>query len=108
MSGIIECRTCSEPKCDECNLFILSQMLREGNLNALMDYHRTIVPAVDVRPNVRGEWEYIECVVGSIHINFPGCSVCKRTFMIPMDSAKSEFKYCPNCGADMRSEEEGR
>lgn len=59
------------------------------------------LPAADVRPNVTGRWEYIECLVGRLLVNFPGCSECKATIMIPMESAKCSFNFCPNCGAMM-------
>ena len=47
------------------------------------------LPAADVRPMVRGEWEY------NPGDNIPYCSEC----MMPQDS---ECNFCPNCGADMR------
>ena len=47
------------------------------------------IPAADVRPVVRGKWEY------NPGDNIPYCSEC----MMPQDS---ECNYFPNCGADMR------
>ena len=47
------------------------------------------IPAADVRPVVRGKWEY------NPGDNIPYCSEC----MMPQDS---ECNFCPNCGADMR------
>ncbi len=47
------------------------------------------IPAADVRPVVRGKWEY------NPDDNIPYCSEC----MMPQDS---ECNFCPNCGADMR------
>ena len=49
------------------------------------------IPAADVRPVVRGKWEY------NPGDNIPYCSEC----MMPQDS---ECNFCPNCGADMREE----
>ena len=49
------------------------------------------IPAADVRPVVRGKWEY------NPGDNIPYCSEC----MMPQDS---ECNFCPNCGADMRGE----
>jgi hypothetical protein len=49
------------------------------------------IPAADVRPVVRGRWEY------NPGDNIPYCSEC----MMPQDS---ECNFCPNCGADMREE----
>ena len=49
----------------------------------------------DVRPVVRGEW--IICSDGY----YPYCSVCKNE---PQGMVMTDF--CPNCGADMRGEQE--
>ena len=49
------------------------------------------LPAADVRPVVRGRWEY------NPGDNIPYCSEC----MMPQDS---ECNFCPSCGADMREE----
>ena len=46
------------------------------------------IPAADVRPVVRGRWEY------NPGDNIPYCSEC----MMPQDS---ECNFCPNCGAMM-------
>lgn len=46
------------------------------------------IPAADVRPVVRGRWEY------NPGDNIPYCSEC----MMPQDS---ECNFCPNCGAWM-------
>ena len=51
------------------------------------------IPAADVRPAVRGRWEY------NPGDNIPYCSEC----MMPQDS---ECNFCPNCGADMRGEQD--
>jgi len=47
-------------------------------------------PAADVRPVVRGKWEYISFMTVK-------CSNCQETFQ---ELAGDNF--CPNCGADMR------
>ena len=49
--------------------------------------------AADVRPLVRGKWEYISFMTVK-------CSNCQETFQ---ELAGDNF--CPNCGADMRAEE---
>lgn len=49
-------------------------------------------PAADVRPVVRGKWEYISFMTVK-------CSNCQETFQ---ELAGDNF--CPNCGADMREE----
>ena len=51
------------------------------------------IPTADVRENVKGEWVRIKDTVQ--------CSQCKakwidHTYLI------ETFRFCPNCGADMR------
>ena len=54
-------------------------------------------PIADVRPVVRGEW--IPCGDGD---NVPSmCSHCCK-----VSQFKSPYDFCPNCGADMREQEE--
>lgn len=56
-------------------------------------------PAADVRHVKRGKWE-----VGGMFDDIGRCSCCH--YMFPLDTAMIEFHYCPNCGADMRPEED--
>lgn len=56
------------------------------------------IPAADVRPVVRGEW-----IVRGQDIY---CSVCKNESGYNPFGASSFSNFCPNCGADMRKEEE--
>lgn len=65
------------------------------------------IPAADVRPVVRGKWEYEEKELKSgVVACFHTCSVCgyhTNLFVIESISSKPYY-YCPNCGADMREE----
>ena len=54
--------------------------------------HVKSIPAADVRPVVRGKWEY-----NGPDENVPYCSNC----MLPSDE---ETRFCAGCGADMREE----
>lgn len=48
------------------------------------------IPAADVRPVVRGKWEWVD------DYRYPwGCTNCHNTF-------SGWHNFCPNCGADMR------
>ncbi len=61
-------------------------------LDDLEDY-----PAADVRPVVRGRWKLEEGIMY--------CSECNKSphyVYIPVD----EWNFCPNCGADMRGEQD--
>jgi DNA polymerase II large subunit len=51
---------------------------------------RQVVTCADVRPVVRGKWEYISLMTVK-------CSNCQETFReLEWDN------FCPHCGADMR------
>lgn len=53
------------------------------------------IPDADVRPVVRGEWEW------EMYQYTPHCSVCGGPgFPGPANGKK--YNFCPNCGADMR------
>ena len=62
----------------------------EHDRNAAIHLVRELVPAADVRPVVRGVWEYISFMTCR-------CSVCKEIF-----HELAGDNFCPNCGADMR------
>jgi hypothetical protein len=55
-------------------------------------------PTVDAAPVVRGEWLEDDSVPGMAY-----CSSCKKSC-----AAIYNFNYCPSCGADMRSDGQGR
>lgn len=58
-----------------------------------------LIPAADVRENVKGEWLHVvEEIEGT---TFRGCRCSKCNYWKGMGI----FNFCPNCGAEMR---EGR
>ena len=87
---------------------LMEQMLnhyqvRNPAQNATMDeccmmvFHAPTVDAVEV---VRGEWAVI---LDDNCVEYAKCSVCGEEFYDPYeDTIDITFKYCPNCGADMR------
>jgi len=68
------------------------------------------IPAADVRPVVKATW-----IVKEMQALFPGmdehpvfvCSECGYQIYDLFDSLKERHHFCPNCGADMREEENG-
>lgn len=56
-------------------------------------------PSTDVRENVRGEWTLVTDRYGVNGEYVWKCSSCNK-----MTICKGDF--CPNCGADMRGEED--
>ena len=57
-----------------------------------MRVHKAIlaIPAADVRPVVKAEWEFVDQEEPRTY----GCSACKRLSKYP-------HPYCPSCGAKM-------
>lgn len=55
------------------------------------------VPAADVRPVVRGSWEW------EMYQMTPHCSVCGGKGK-PGPAIEERFSFCPWCGADMRED----
>lgn len=55
--------------------------------------HLKKLPAADVRGNVRGVWK-------KVSDKYPKycCTVCNHLYN------NSEYKFCPNCGAQMKGE----
>ena len=61
-----------------------------------IDYN---VPTADVRENVRGEWIKYYKNLSCYQIPRKKCSVCGAIV-----ADVSDYRFCPNCGADMRGE----
>lgn len=63
-------------------------------------------PTADVRKNVRGKWikriDHLD--YGLIEFEGFECSLCGVKIWKD-DYENVEFKFCPNCGADMRGEQ---
>ena len=68
----------------------------EGEICKLRD--RLIAKGVTVRE--RGRWEWITEDVY-------GCTNCGATNHVKEVMGQPDFNFCPNCGADMRGEEDG-
>ena len=64
MAEYIECRSCTSPKCEGCNMYILATMLNSGKFDGLMDGSHTINQVANVVEVVRckdcGNMSYTE------------------------------------------------
>ena len=60
-------------------------------------------PSIDIEPK-RGEWKPFDLTWGR---SIWYCTACEESTEVPCDIWKHKpiYKYCPNCGADMRSKE---
>ena len=63
------------------------------------------IPSVDVAPVRHAKWKLIdECVNEGVY-----CSNChKKIYRAEYANQKVKSKYCPNCGARMDGEENGK
>lgn len=76
----------------------------EHSADEMTEYQRIEeLPAADVRPVVRGEWEIDNSYAGPGLMNLR-CSVCGEFGGTWRDCTLPSmlYKFCPNCGADMR------
>lgn len=60
-------------------------------------------PSIDIEPK-RGEWKPFDLTWGR---SIWYCTACEESTEVPCDiwEHKPIYKYCPNCGADMRGED---
>jgi len=58
----------------------------------------------DYRKQSEGEWLINR---SSVEAEFK-CSECRYSYIDADSYAKVEYNYCPNCGAHMRKEDEGK
>ena len=83
----------------------------------MFEKHLDMAPTVDAVPVVRGEWVVDECdttddVPSYSWIDFH-CSECNTDYGLEEGQygwyccEKIPYKYCPNCGCDMRGERDG-
>jgi len=67
------------------------------------------IPSADVQPVVHGEWKEKETFHDEnadviSEWQSVRCSVCNKYHTTPYLYCFTDYKFCPNCGADMRGE----
>lgn len=84
------------------NGFIEGAKIKENAiLNALAD-----VPAADVVEVRRGQWKLYELFDRSYGRSVYYCTACNHSAVVPTVLDEPIFNFCPNCGANMRPNEE--
>lgn len=100
MAEYIEREATIELYCQKCKGYYDGHCIHRGECD--VDVIQT-APAADVQPVKRGHWiehEKFERKNCNVCIE---CSVCNTWFG---HDAYPKTKFCPNCGADMRGEEQ--
>ena len=77
----------------------------EKNKRAALDYHTLRFAVMEGTPLPKGHWIEQE---GYDWDTYYDCSECGESFY-PIDGTPTDnlYNFCPNCGADMRGEENG-
>lgn len=57
------------------------------------------IPSADVRENVKGKW-----LCSDDMYEMAVCSICNYDTHEPVDYARANYHFCPNCGADMKGD----
>lgn len=63
--------------------------------------------AIEALERKHGEWLETSESIGWEEVGCAECSVCGKTLVLgdyTMDDIKFNYNYCPNCGADMRGD----
>ena len=93
---------CNASNCDECPL-----CYEQGNMGEQKEALDLAIKALEEPERKKGKWTYGEDEYG---IDGYHCDKCG--FFVPWDYTHKfidfikDYRFCPNCGADMRGEEE--
>lgn len=80
-----------QPDCNQCLLYGAKKAIES-------------LPAADVRPVVKAHWTDHRTIE---HDGEWYCSACGKEITIYMGPDRDDrYSYCPNCGADMRGEQD--
>ena len=91
------------PDCDKCKTPV-------GHCNrCVLEIHADHLISHGVTVRERGRWEEKHEIKSFKHTNIPvvQCSKCEVYFCDIINNHHYMYHYCPNCGADMRGEEDG-
>ena len=99
-ADIIVDRVCEGISCNECSF----GTNEDGMSECVLDKRIAELPTADVAPVVHGKWSKENIVLTSYPPQYRWyCSNCGKAIQGFDDSVLTSF--CPNCGADMRGEE---
>ena len=70
--------------------------------------HLDMAPTADAVPVVRGEWIRMDETQALLSVEWK-CSQCGQEIRVDgiLTANGAGWKYCPNCGCDMRGERDG-
>ena len=82
---------------------------RQAAIDALSTPHgilypiRTVEELPSAQPERKGRWIKLDM---HAHLADHKCTACGQECYVPTCMGEPMYTYCPNCGADMRGEEE--
>lgn len=88
-----------ERSCGKCDLMMPTK-------DPILEAYKMAIEALKQEPKT-GHWEYVQ-YDGNPNIGNWHCSECDRIVSGAMATANqllNAYRYCPNCGTDMRGEE---
>lgn len=93
MANYIACRSCIEPDCTGCNMFVLEKALKQGRFDGLKDAGHTIRISTDVVAVRHGRWIKQPLDFDLCGVAYYQCSECGKEQQTPSN-------YCQFCGAN--------
>lgn len=103
MSDLIDRQAALDALCDACTLASVKSECIFKNLESCMD-HNAILDVPTIEERKKGNWIIEPYGVEGMYIH--RCSECMNVLMVAPTN-RPKYSYCPNCGADMRGEQDG-
>jgi predicted RNA-binding Zn-ribbon protein involved in translation (DUF1610 family) len=107
MSDLISRETAIQTVHDTMYQFIDDSETMTDRDGLLLKVNKAICNGLKEIPSVENKGEWIAQDIHNCHTNFK-CSECGyiHSFMHLYGEPTADYPYCPNCGADMRGDEE--
>ena len=79
-------------------------------IDKILEHNKTLCNFIEAIPSAdrpQGEWKPFDLTWGR---SIWYCTACEESTEVPCDiwTHKPIYKYCPNCGADMRGDNDGK
>ena len=95
----------------------MSDLIRLEDVLAIIDKRtvkgklqvaREVLKLPTIEPRKKGKWIYLDKDKRFFHPHIVKCSVCDNTLdMYGVNAGRGDANFCPNCGAEMLTEDKG-